>query len=362
MKNIFLGLFLGFFITFSSHLMGSAGFNLNIDNVAHGIIEDQMLSRAKIIYNEAHKRGEFTALVKIADGSALRKSPAWVSYSHNGCEFFLAPAYAKQFSTELSFKFLVLHELSHCEAYHTAPPAFSWPSLSKSQNRLLSDLIELEALMLIDDERQNGYSIFQETYADIRAWALMIRGGVKAEDLMAFYALRNDGFDRRHDTHSVLPEMGKYPWEQYSLAEFEEKVSFLTGQTLLENFICPTWLGGESCALNFDWETYWKSNTNLAINQWFAFKNKSQNDDQITYLKMLIIDANFDFLFSVPVWNYFAQDVKDNQFSADSVALFQQHYRSQVYPFGVDKSDLQAINLTVNTFAKEKNKKSKMLH
>lgn len=362
MKNIFLGLFSGFFITFSSYLMGSEGFNPNIEIPTRGVTEDQMMSRAKIIYNEAHKRGEFTALVKISDGSALRKSPAWVNYSHNGCEFFLAPAYARQFSTELSFNFLVLHELSHCEAYHTAPPAFSWPSLSKSQNRLLSDLIELEALMLIDDERQNGYSIFQETYADIRAWALMIRGGVKADDLMVFYALRNDGFDRRHATHSVLPEMGKYLWGQYDMAEFEEKVSFLTGQTLLENFICPTWLGGESCALNFDWETYWLSNTNLAINQWFAFKNKSQNDVQMTYLKMLIIDADFNFLSSVPVWNYFAQDVKGNQFNADNVALFQQYYRGQVYPFGIDQRDLRAINHTVNNFAQEKNKKSKMLH
>lgn len=357
MKKLFI-LMMNFFVFAASFCYEASGasnkpFFFNVPKVA----ENKMLKEARLIYLEAVKRGEFTSLVSFVDGTKIRKAPAWVNQSAAGCEFYLSPKYAARFSDKISFKFLVLHELSHCEAYNKPPLAFSWPSLSNYQNHLLSDLIYLEAAMMIDDERQNGYSIFQETYADIRAWALMIRSGTKPDDLMAFHDLRSGGFDRRHATYEVLPELGKFDWKNYDMEEFEEKVSFLTGQTLIGNFVCPTWLGGDACSLDFDWEVYWKSNTTQVFNQWLALKSQTDAALQVSQLRMLIIDAKANFLLPIPIWNHFSKIINENNFNFDNVDSVIASFRQQIYPFGLKSIDIRMINDTINKITQERRKK-----
>ena len=110
------------------------------------------------------------------------------------------------YRTPLAFRYLVYHELSHCEWY-ARPGVFA--ALTEGDERaarMLDDLLLFDAVDAPEDRLQlNLFAFAHEVYADVRAVALLANEGVPAEELAFTARLREvAAFDLHHGTAAAI--------------------------------------------------------------------------------------------------------------------------------------------------------------
>lgn len=94
----------------------------------------------------------------------------------------------QRYPDAVSLRFFVYRELSHCQLYRNPQGLFRHAELSDAQSRLLDDFLLLDALDAgHPEERINLFALAHETYADLRASALLLEEGSDRQVLRRFF-------------------------------------------------------------------------------------------------------------------------------------------------------------------------------
>lgn len=119
----------------------------------------------------------------------------------------------QRYPDAVSLRFFVYRELSHCQLYRNPQGLFRHAELSDAQSRLLDDFLLLDALDAgHPEERINLFALAHETYADLRASALLLEEGSDRQVLRRFVAMhRDESFDRNHAIDEALSQLIEMP-------------------------------------------------------------------------------------------------------------------------------------------------------
>ncbi len=178
----------------------------------HDPIEPHVLiTHARAMVDQLAQRGRVDGPVQIEAGRDLGSTArADFDFVTGACRVRIDPeSAAVHYPAPAALRFLVYHELSHCEFYRRPGGLFRHAELSGRDARLLDDFVLLDALDADDPEdRLNLYPLAHETYADLRAAALLIEEGADREVLRRIAAMRSDAsFDRYHATGPALARL-----------------------------------------------------------------------------------------------------------------------------------------------------------
>jgi hypothetical protein len=204
----------------------------------------EVVERARRVSEELAQRGRAFGAVRIEAGRDLGSTArADFDFVTGECLVRIdAEGAAALYRDAASLRFLVYHELSHCELYRRPGGLFRQAGLGAAQSRLLDDFVLLDALDADEPEdRLNLFPLAHEAYADLRAAALLLEEGAHREVVHRIAAMRAEaGFDRYHATERALLRLLDLPPAALSGARLEKTVRALVGEHLVVAGIGPT--------------------------------------------------------------------------------------------------------------------------
>jgi hypothetical protein len=203
-----------------------------------------LITHARAVVDELARRGRVDGPVQIEAGRELGSTArADFDFVTGACRVRIDPeSAAVQYPDPAALRFLVYHELSHCEFYRRPGGLFRHAGLSGRDARLLDDFVLLDALDADDPEdRLNLFPLAHETYADLRAAALLLEEGAHREVVGRIAAMRSDAsFDRYHATGPALARLMDLPPPALAGMRLEHTVRALTGEHVVAVGIGPT--------------------------------------------------------------------------------------------------------------------------
>lgn len=207
-----------------------------------------VLSRAIALKAELVAAGLLTASVDVAlnEDPDHKGSPAYalIDFKLGVCSLRMDPAALSLygFDEPMAFRFMVHHELAHCELYMNPKTRVFNAALDDRSNMMLSDLLDMEFFLNGNTARVNGFNAYHETYADLRAIATMLKTGATDQDVARVIAYRKRFSGHSvdpHDTSSILERLmenaskeraGPQPWVSMSPLELDERVRSVADQ------------------------------------------------------------------------------------------------------------------------------------
>lgn len=210
--------------------------------------QDDLIVRARALHADAVRSGYFSSMMHFTrntdpelEGSAAYVVPDFASQS---CTLHMSEQAISEagLTGHLSFRFLVYHESAHCDLYLNPRTMRVLPQVSAKANQLLSDLIQMEYLHPSAPRRINGYNMFHETYADIKAMAVLRSQGSTEADLRFIlnFRTRNTTIMDSHDTHTALTRAATAGWNGFDRSALESRVRELAEGALAHSFLKRT--------------------------------------------------------------------------------------------------------------------------
>jgi hypothetical protein len=197
----------------------------------------EVVERARGLSEALARRGRVFGTVRIEAGRDLGSTArADFDFVTGECLVRIdAEGAAALYRDAASLRFLVYHELSHCELYRRPGGLFRQAGVGAAQSRLLDDLVSLDALDADQPEdRLNLFPLAHEAYADLRAAALLLEEGADREVVHRIAAMRAEAvFDRYHATERALLRLLELPPAALSGARLEKTVRALVGEHLV---------------------------------------------------------------------------------------------------------------------------------
>jgi hypothetical protein len=235
-------------------LMSAPGWIMSASRTVDGGPHPVML-QAQRWTDELASRGRVSVPVRLQAGSGFGSSGgADFDFVSGTCVVRIDPESAERIYGDAdALRFFVYHELSHCELYRHPGGFFRQPELSGAAARLLDDFVLLDALDADQpEERVNLFVLAHETYADLRASALLLEAGVDRAVVDRIAAMRRAAsFDRSHATEQALDRLMDMRAAELSGTHLESTVRMLTGEHLLVAAIVPTYRPTARFALEF---------------------------------------------------------------------------------------------------------------
>jgi len=210
--------------------------------------QDALLERARLHHRALSASGAVRARATFAANKDPEKagSPAYTTFdfARRLCTVTLnaEAAAVSGYDEALMERFMIYHELAHCDLFAAPHEIRAFPQLSPLANRMISDLVHLEFLGWLEPGRPNGYIIYQETYADVKALALMIAEGETPERLGAIYRRRAGGIRMPADPHAtegVFEEALSTPWRTMDAGRLDDRARSLADRHIVDNFLRP---------------------------------------------------------------------------------------------------------------------------
>ena len=211
------------------------------------LADDSLLQKASTQYRQAYRTGYITSLIRFENNTELRyaDTPARAvpDFAEGTCTVFLSPEAAAKlgFDRGSRLRFMVFHEMAHCDLYFSLTTLHAFPDLPAQANLLLSDLIEIEYLFPISSRQTNGYITYHELYADIKAMALMLNEGAAWDEIEPIWLFRRSSLASvvgGHDSERILMQVPFHMEEAQLLPmKLDSKVRMLTDRYLVTSFI-----------------------------------------------------------------------------------------------------------------------------
>lgn len=212
-----------------------------------GQADDTLLQKALVQYRQAYHTGYITSLIRFENNTELRyvDTPARAvpDFAEGTCTVYLSSEAATKlgFDRGSRFRFMVFHEMAHCDLYYSLTTIQAFPELPPQANLLLSDLLEIEYLFPHNGSRHlNGYIAYHELYADIKAMALMLNEGAEWDDIEPIWLFRRSSMASvigSHDSERLLMQVPFYMEEPLLPIKLDSRVRMLTDRHILNTFI-----------------------------------------------------------------------------------------------------------------------------
>lgn len=207
---------------------------------------DSLLQKATAQYRQAYQNGYITSVIRFELNTELRytDTPARAvpDFLEQSCTVFLSPESAAKlgFDHGSRFRFMVFHEMAHCDLYFSLSTIEQFPELSQQANLLLSDLVEIEYLFPHGARQINGYITYHELYADIKALALMLNEGAVWDEIEPIWLFRRASLASivgGHDSENILMQIPLHDWGHLLPMYVEGRVRMLTDRYTVTSFI-----------------------------------------------------------------------------------------------------------------------------
>jgi hypothetical protein len=208
--------------------------------------DDALLQKAHAQYRQAYQTGHITSLIRFEHNTELRyvDTPARAvpDFAEGSCTVYLAPEAAAKlgFDQGSRLRFMVFHEMAHCDLYFSLTTLQPFPELPPQANLLLSDLLEIEYLFPSGSRHLNGYIAYHELYADIKAMALMLNEGAAWDDVEPIWLFRRSSMASvigSHDSEQMLMQVPFHVGEELLPMKLDSKVRMLTDRHIVSSFI-----------------------------------------------------------------------------------------------------------------------------
>lgn len=227
--------------------------------------QDDLFARARQHYQFAKSHGHITATIQFEQNhdEKLASSPGYAIPDFPGgrCKVFLNPKaiHAAKFDSPFDFRFMIYHEMAHCELYFKPHALAPFPELNPVANLLLSDLVQIEYLHKSASKRINGYNVYHETYADIKALGMLSAEGAASRDIARIIAWRTETGARAvldtHNTGEAIKDVLLLDGKKLSAETIDRLARNLADRHIVNSFIRKTLnsIGGApSSALVFE--------------------------------------------------------------------------------------------------------------
>ncbi len=209
------------------------------------ISPEDSLSEAVALYRLASSRDLITSKVLFTLNTDPEKedSAAYVvpNFKNRTCTAYVSPKalVAAGLMERNAFRFTVFHELAHCDLYMSPATINMLPGASAKANLLLSDLVQIEYLHASASKRLNGYNIYQKTYADIKAVAILRALGANDEavSFVARFRQKNVAVMDTHDTHAAVVKASQHKWNGRHSNEIDAEVREMADAALVDTFL-----------------------------------------------------------------------------------------------------------------------------
>lgn len=206
-----LGALLALCLSIAPSLTGTAVANLwrSGAGAAGGAGIDDPLDAARRLARQLAARGLLSVPVRFADHDHGQfNAHAEYDFSSGSCRVTLDAGRLgdSPYRTPVAFRYLVYHELSHCELYARPSVFAALTDGDERAARMLDDLLLFDAIDAPEDRPQlNLFAFVHEIHADVRAVALLMNEGVPAADLAFTARLREAAtFDLHHGTAAAI--------------------------------------------------------------------------------------------------------------------------------------------------------------
>jgi hypothetical protein len=209
--------------------------------------DDSLLQKAYAQYRQAYHTGYITSLILFEHNTELRyvDTPARAvpNFAEGTCTVYLSPESVTKlgFDQGSRLRFMVFHEMAHCDLYYSLTTIQAFPELPLQANLLLSDLLEIEYLFPHNGARHlNGYIAYHELYADIKAMALMLNEGAVWDDIEPIWLFRRSSMASvigGHDSERLLMQMPFHMAGPLLPMKLDSKVRMLTDRHIVNSFI-----------------------------------------------------------------------------------------------------------------------------
>jgi hypothetical protein len=149
-----------------------------------------------------------------------------------------------EFREEFFFKFMVYHELSHCELF-AHPADLRFPGVGSTASRMISDLVQLDFLRMAGDEirgKPNAYSLYQETYADVKAMGMLLAEGEPASSVERLLRHRRSTAVFAGDPHGTvraLADVQAVDWTRLDAEGIEREARAIADRRAAEAALAP---------------------------------------------------------------------------------------------------------------------------
>ncbi|MBI4061433.1 MAG: hypothetical protein HY403_08395 [Elusimicrobia bacterium] len=204
---------------------------------------------AQAHYLELRNKGHVRAAVRVSSGAdPLRAGPpdspgyAIYDFQRRVCTVFLNPAAIRafEFDEPFAFRFMIYHELAHCDLFAFPHEINALPGAGARANRMISDLVHLEFLHNDDSRPVNGYGTYHETYADVKAVALLLAEGHSRErvrEIVRYRASNVVSFMESHDNAGVFERILRMPWSGRAPARLDSEARAVADAYIPTNFL-----------------------------------------------------------------------------------------------------------------------------
>lgn len=207
--------------------------------------QEDLIGRARTLHADAVRSGYFSSKMLFARNSdpELEGSAAYVvpDFASQSCTLHMSEQAISEagLHESLPFRFLVYHEAAHCDLYLNPRTMTVLPQASVKANQILSDLIQMEYLHPSAPRRVNGYNMYHETYADIKAMAVLRSQGSTEADLRFIlnFRERSTTIKDSHDTHSALTRAAAVRWRELDRPSLESRVRALAEGAMASGFV-----------------------------------------------------------------------------------------------------------------------------
>jgi hypothetical protein len=208
--------------------------------------DDSLLQKAYAQYRQAYQTGYITSVIRFEHNTELRyvDTPARAvpDFAEGSCTVYLSPEAVTKlgFDQGSRLRFMVFHEMAHCDLYYSLTTIQPFPELPPPANLLLSDLLEIEYLFPHGSRHLNGYIAYHELYADIKAMALMLNEGAAWDDVEPIWLFRRSSMASvigSHDSDQLLMQVPFHMAEPLLPMKLDSKVRMLTDRHIITSFI-----------------------------------------------------------------------------------------------------------------------------
>ncbi|MBI4062003.1 MAG: hypothetical protein HY403_11315 [Elusimicrobia bacterium] len=212
-----------------------------------GAESPSFLKRAEELYRGLRRAGHLKAEAVFLPNTdpKMPGAPAYVVYdfTKDVCSVYIGERGMRRhgFQEDFLFRFVIYHELAHCHFYANPRELRPFPTLGDRANRMVSDLVYLEFLQMSgDDARVNGYGTYHETYADVKAAAILAAEGWPRARLQEIARFRENAPFSFHDTHDnagVFEKVLSVPWKSFDPERLDAEARAIADPYIVGNFL-----------------------------------------------------------------------------------------------------------------------------
>jgi hypothetical protein len=171
------------------------------------------MGRTRALIDQMKEKGWLSMPVALKEHD-VDHSPASAEFDFTTgtCNVLVSPklfgAGKTVFESGLPFKFMIYHEVSHCEMHRSPKVFWTIDALNRQEADLLDEQFLMHAMDDDADRRLNFHLHLHEVYADLRAAAMLLAEGHSPEELSFIIVERTrNAMDEVHDSSRAMQKL-----------------------------------------------------------------------------------------------------------------------------------------------------------